>query len=223
MNKGSHISIDRESLLSSLDIQGWNMKNFAREIYDNTGQLLSLAKMQIAAINPEKKDETRKIVEDSDQLLNKAIKDLRSLAKQLTPNEIIRRGFFKSLHYELNRLNKSVFWTIELFSYGKTFRLEEIRELILFSIIQHYILKALYAEKAKQVRLEVNFYKDMINIIINYPINNELFSRTRLKRTVGIFKRAKLIDAVINRKRTDGQIHIDILIKKSENDQHCIS
>lgn len=202
-----------EELFSSLDIQEWNLKTFSREIYENIGQILGLAKFQIATLNPEK-EEARQIVKQSDQLLNSVIKDLRGLAKQLTPTEIMHKGFAASLSYELERLNSMGLCKTTFIFKGNAFRLNEIRELILFSIIQHYILKAFYIENARQMHVTVSYTKHMISISIYFPVNSDLNPGLKIKKGFGIIKRAGLIGAVIKSNRTRGHKNISIRIKK---------
>jgi signal transduction histidine kinase len=190
-------SVYGEDVLSGFDIQDWNMKAFATEIYDNIGQLLSLAKIQLATINPDKKEETKQLLEQSNLLLNRVIKDLRSLAKQLTPIEIMRRGFVYSLRYELARLNKLNICHSRLTITGTHQKLLDARELILFSIMQHFILKALYLLRVKNIDLKIDFTGHLILISIQYPYNPELFTRHRPKKGMGIGRRAKMIGAGI--------------------------
>ena len=192
MKKSGGLSITQEGLLSSLDIQGWNLKTFTEEIYENIGQLLSLAKIQIATINPDEKEE----------------------AKQLTPIEIMQKGFLSSLQYELERLNKLEIGDIHFETSGNSFRLEDLKELILFSIIQHYILKALYIEHIKQIAVKADFSKTMIRISINYPVSSELLPLKKIKKGTGVLKRAVHIGAVISVKRKNNQKEISIRIKQ---------
>jgi len=214
MKKSGHMPFTHESLISSLDIQGWNLKSFSEEIYENIGQLLSLAKIQIATINPEKKEEAKQLTENSDQLLNRIIKDLRSLAKQLSPAEIMQKGFLSSMQYELERLNKLEIGDIHYETTGNSFRLEDLKELILFSIIQHYILKALYIEHIKQIAVIADFSKTMIRISINYPVSSELPPVKKIKKGMGVLKRAEHIGAAISVKRKNNRKEISISIKQ---------
>jgi signal transduction histidine kinase len=214
MKKNRQLSYTHEGLLSSLDIQGWNLKSFSEEIYENIGQLLSLAKIQIATINPDKKEEAKQITESSEQLLNRIIKDLRNLAKQLSPAEIMEKGFLSSLQYELERLNKLEIGAIHFETTGNSFRLEELKELILFSIIQHYILRALYIENIKQIDVIAGFSKTMIRISINYPVSSELLPLKKIKKGTGVLKRAEHIGAVVSVKRKNNRKEISICIKQ---------
>jgi glucose-6-phosphate-specific signal transduction histidine kinase len=214
MKKTELLSVSSESLLSSLNIQGWSLKSFAEEIYENTGQLISLAKIQLATINPDKKDETKHIIQSSDQLLNRVIKNLRNLAKQLTPADIIRKGFLSSLKHELDRMNGLELWKIDFYISGKPFRTDDLKEFILFSIIQHYILQSLYVGNIKHLEVEVNFSENLIRISLTYPVNTELLTAKRGKRNAGVLERASHIGAIVSTKRKNNKKEISICLKK---------
>lgn len=214
MKKARVDSYAQESLLSSLDIQGWNLKSFTEEFYENTGQLISLAKIRLAGIDLDKKKESIDIIASSDQILTRVIRNLRNIAKQLSPADIIRKGFLASLQFELERLGKLGFWNIHLSVTGKPCKLDESRELILFSIIQHFILGALYAEKIKQLEVSAAFTDNMIKISLFYPLSPELLSPGKKRDNASVLKRAMHIGAVITQKEKDKIKEISICLMK---------
>lgn len=205
---------NEEELLSGFEIQDWNLKTFATEIYGNIGQILSLAKLQIAAINPDKKEEIQQAVQSSDLLLEKAIKDLRKLAKMLTPAEIIQKGFAISLSGELDKLNKLDLCNVHLAMEGTPFRLQDVRELVLFSIIQHYIMKALYTEEVREMSVNITFKVSAIHCRITYIENERIKMASQKPKGVGIYRRAKLIGAQIKMKKKKFIREISLNIKK---------
>jgi signal transduction histidine kinase len=218
MKKNETLSIPNEELLSSLDIQDWNLKTFAQEIYDNIGQMLSLTKIRIATLNPDKKEETKKIVEQSDLLLSKAIKDLRNLARQLTPTEIMNKGFADSVCQELERMNRACVCETEYNVKGEPYQLEGIRELILFSILHHYIYKALYKEKTGKIKLNISYTKKNIHLKINWLAElDKEFTGTETKESKSVFKRIRLINAniVIGGNEREKKIHL--LVKRNSS------
>lgn len=214
MKKGRVDSFDQESLLSSLDIQGWNLKSFAEELYENTGQLISLAKIQLAGINIEKRDETKDTIESSGLILNRVIRNLRSLARQLSPADIIQKGFLASIQYELERLDKLDLWKIHLSVTGNPFKMDESRELILFSIIQHFMLGALYVEKVKQLEVSVNFSDNMIKISLFYPVYPKPLPLEKKPINSTVLHRAMHIGAGITLREKDKQKEISIRLIK---------
>ncbi len=211
MNRNEIEPITNEELLSGIGIQEWNLRSFSEEIFENTNQLISLAKIQLAAINPEKKEETKKIIESSGQILSLVIKNLRSLAKQLSPADVIRKGFLSSLKYELERLNRLVPCKIDFKANGKPIKAGGIKEMVLFSITRHYILQALYIENTNQLEVFVNFSGPLIKIILFYPVNPELLTAKRMKKSsIGVLQRSARIGAFIITKKKNNCKEISI-------------
>lgn len=215
MKRSGDIFFDHEELLSSVDIQDWNLKTFAAELNENIGQILSLTKFQIATLNPDKNEETKQIVERSDWLLAKAIKDLRNLARLLTPTEIIQKGFTASVQCEFERLKEAGICKITYIIQGKPYRLEGIRELILFSILQSYIYKALYEEKSHDLELQINYREKSIGLKMRWKMNGENKNNgSRKKMSNNILKRAKLINATIRERNKGLEKNLTMSIKK---------
>ena len=217
MKKNDILSIANEELFSSLDIQDWNLRSFTQEIYENIGQLLSLVKIRIATLNPEKKEETHQIVEQSDSLLTKAIKDLRLLGRQLSPTEIIKKGFAESVRQEMERINRMGVCTSSISINGAAYRLEAIRELILFSILHHYIYRVLYKEKVKNMSLHISYRKKLIHIRMSWlalPANEIIIGS---KENSSVLKRIRLINAEISTGRNKKERRIHIQVKRNNS------
>ncbi len=205
----------KEELLSGFDIQDWNQQSFAREFYDNIGQILSLAKMRLATLNPEKKDETRQIVEQSSLLITKALKDLRSLARQMTPAEIMNHGFVASICKEIERLHSTGICKTSYHIQGLPFRLEPVRELILFSILHHYIYTGLYIEKCGSIRVSILFLKQSVRIEMNCEIPSVIpESKAGFTTSSSLLKRTLLANATIREQREIGKNKILLLVKR---------
>lgn len=215
MKKTGTTSSTQEELLSSFDIQDWNLKAFGREIYENIGQILSLTKIRIATLNPEKKEEARQIMEQSDLLLGKAIKDLRNLAGQLSPTEIMNKGFADSICQELERLNRAGVCATDYSSKGKVFRLAEVRELILFSILNHYIYKALYEEKAMRMTFHISYRQKSIHLDLNWLTGSVTeYSGEKIILSNSVLKRARLIKAHLRIGDNETGRTLTILVKR---------
>lgn len=218
MKRSGATSFVHEELLSSMDIQDRNLKAFASEINENIGQILSLAKFQIATLNPDEKEETKQIVKKSDWLLTKAIKDLRNLARLLAPAEIMQKGFTASMLYEFERLKEAGICKTTYNIKGEAYRLEGTRELILFSILQSYIYKALYEEKTHEIELNINYRRKSIGLKLWWEMNvDNQKSRKRKKMSSHILKRAKLINATIREKSKVNNKNLIMNIKKSSS------
>lgn len=55
-----------------------------REIYENINQCLCLARMQLGTVNLDDKEKSLSTIGEANLLIGKAVKDLRTLTKQLS-------------------------------------------------------------------------------------------------------------------------------------------
>lgn len=211
METGSTSFTLHGELLSSLDIQEWNRKMFFGEVFDNIGQVLSLARLQMAVLDPEKKEEARKIIESSGYLLAGVIKDLRNLARQPSPTAIMQKGFADSISYELERLAATGLVKTDFTIRGKLFRLEEVKELVLFSILQNFILEAACRDKCRYLTVDILYKAKKIFIRISYPAANRISDKSK---EAEIRKRSRLVEAVITAHENQNKKIIVIKINK---------
>src|SRR4030095_3418002 len=74
---------DRELYKAQLEIQEQTFQEIAREIHDNVGQILSLAKLGLGTLDLEKKDESKESILEISDILEKALEDLRHLSRTM--------------------------------------------------------------------------------------------------------------------------------------------
>jgi signal transduction histidine kinase len=77
-------------------------------------------------------------ISDPGRLLGKAIADLRNLTKQLSPDEIIKKGFAYAITCELKRLHEAGLCRVEFSIEGEFISLPEVKELVVFCVLQHW-------------------------------------------------------------------------------------
>lgn len=92
-------------LQSQLEIQEQTFRNISQEIHDNIGQVLSLAKLNLNTIN---EANFREKLEVTDELVGKAIADLRDLSRSLNGEKITDLGLYVALAQELATIEKTV-------------------------------------------------------------------------------------------------------------------
>lgn len=194
-----------EELVSSFDLQDMNLKTFSKEIYENIGQILSLVKMRLNTLQLQKDNDTEKIIEDSGQLLAKVIKDLRLLARQLSPSEIVKKGFAAALEYELQRMQDAGICQVEFNVTGKKFRLDPVREMMAFCLLQHLLKKALQEKSFSELECHIRYYKTKVTVSFSYK-TGKLFYPLLGEEIVeeDIIKRANFINATVAHGRNEG-------------------
>ena len=159
----------KEELASRIEIQHRSLQAYAKEIFENIGQVLSLVKLQLQTEN---KNSTNKI-SDPGKLLGKAIADLRNLTKQLSPDEIIKNGFAYAINCELKRLSEAGFCRIEFSESGDLISLEEVKELVVFCVLQQLTYPVLDIYHPGLIRMNIQYRENKIEIEVAREFKEE--------------------------------------------------
>jgi len=152
-----------DALLNTrLEIQEHTLDYVSREIHDNIGQMLSLARIQLNNIESEEYKET-------DELLGRAIADLRALSHNLNTNHIKDIGFNEALQNLVEQFGRSGKYHIKLQNEDSQFYIDEEKGLIIFRIIQEVLNNITKHANASEINIQLDTHAEQseINIIDN--------------------------------------------------------
>ncbi len=152
-------------LQSQLEIQEQTLKNISQEIHDNVGQVLTLAKLNLATTTVAEEAASEKI-KTSQRLIGKAIQDLRDLSRSLNTDYVEEMGFVRSVEYELELLQKTGTIATELNIEGTIIKFDKQKELILFRIVQETIHNIMKHAEAKKISAAIDFSNEAVTIIV---------------------------------------------------------
>ncbi|MBO9564535.1 MAG: hypothetical protein J7621_17275 [Niastella sp.] len=158
---------EHEIIKTKLEIQEQALKNTVQEIHDNIGQILSLAKLHLGTLDFSKPEEVAQKTLNSNQLIGKAIKDLRKLAKHLDANYICQGGLLKSIGYELGLMPRDRAADPLLTIKGKIAALRKEEELMLFRIVQESVQYFLDNSSTSRISLQIDCQEETIEIDIH--------------------------------------------------------
>lgn len=79
--KNRKLKRGQKLLLNQLEVQEQDFKNIYNQIHDNIGQVLSLAKWNLQSVEPDLPREANEKISHANELISKAIVDLRDLSK----------------------------------------------------------------------------------------------------------------------------------------------
>lgn len=127
---------NEELLHIKLEIQAHSLDMMIKEIYENVGQILSLARLNLTALQHQKKQDMLATLNNSGELVGKAIKDLRLLSNPVTTKEITERGLIPALEHEIRTINRIGHHTVHLQVAEPFQRFHIAEELVLFRILQ---------------------------------------------------------------------------------------
>ena len=127
---------EKNLLQTQLEIQEQTFHDISREIHDNIGLSLTLAKLQLNTIEYSSKLKTIENIDSSIDLISKAINDLSDISKSFNSDAVKTHGLYNTLKAETEKINRSGKHKVEFIEEGNIVFLDANRELILYRIAQ---------------------------------------------------------------------------------------
>lgn len=131
--------LEEELLRVQLEIQERELEMIRAEIFDNVGQVLSLAKLQLSTQIQSEDEPLSRTIASSRKLVGQAIQDLRQVARPVTITEIREKGLIHALTHEMETLSRIHNRKIEFTVNEKIDRFDIASELIAFRLLQELL------------------------------------------------------------------------------------
>lgn len=186
----------RALLQTQLEIQESTFTQISQEIHDNIGQMLSLVRINLNRMSGQANQEQ---IDATDELLGKAIVDLRNLSHTLNTNYMTESGLVPSLIKLVETLRRTGSFDIDFQSHASTIKIQKEKSIILFRMVQECINNVIKHAEATLVNVSLEEAGD--SIIIRIRDNGKGFDPQVLEKRSGglgisnIFTRAKMIGA----------------------------
>jgi len=142
-------------LKAKLEIQEQTFNTISQEIHDNVGQILSLVKVQLH-IMEEKETWEKNMISEVKENINKALKDLRDIAKSLSSQRIMLYSLPQIVLQELQHIQQTLPLQTTLLLEGTEEPLDEQKKLIIFRMVQECFQNIL--KHASAANINVVFY-----------------------------------------------------------------
>ena len=155
-----------ELLKTRLEIQEETLRNISQEIHDNIGQSLTLVKLTISTVNPEKALEVSAALENSKQLLITTMKDLRNLSHSLNPDLLGTIGLTAMIEQQLLQLEKTGQYKTKFNISGYKVPFEPQKEIVLLRIVQELLNNILKHAAATFVSIDMDYQDQQLIIKI---------------------------------------------------------
>jgi signal transduction histidine kinase len=142
-------------------------KRFAKDLHDGMGPLLSSVKMSVSSlvahIKPE--DATREIVENTELVINEAIKSLKEISDNLSPHVLNNFGLVRALSNFTNKINITKTIRITLITELKEERFDSNVEVVLYRVICELINNTIKHAQAKKIHISLTREDEYLTII----------------------------------------------------------
>jgi two-component system, NarL family, sensor kinase len=124
------------------------LAHVGRELHDNVGQLLSLAKMNLSSSKPEK-------VSEGKVMVNEIIHEVRALSKSLNLDWVEAISLEEFIQRELKKLESVDFCKVAFHQSGNPLTLDKDKKLVLIRIIQECLNNAIKHAQPKSIEISI--------------------------------------------------------------------
>lgn len=154
-------------------------KRFAKDLHDGMGPLLSSVKMSVSSLAHMKHDDaTREIVENTEIVINEAIKSLKEISDNLSPHVLNNFGLVRALNNFANKINITKTIRIKIESDLKDERFDNNVEVVLYRVICELINNTIKHAHAKKI--DISLIKENDYLSITYKDDGKGFDVSKI-------------------------------------------
>jgi two-component system, NarL family, sensor kinase len=191
---------DKELYKAQSEIQEQTFQEISREIHDNVGQLLSLARLGLGTLDMDKKDEVKETIVEISDILEKALEELRHMSHTMNAEIIKKGGLKKSIEMQVGFMQRGGRFNIQFNVNGEYVRLTETKEIILFRIVQEAVNNIIRHAKATEICISLGYNRAFLKLVIQdngkgFSLNDQILGTKHLNGIYNMQHRAKLIEA----------------------------
>ena len=157
---------EQQLLQTQIEIQSQTLKTISQEIHDNVGQVLSLAKLNLGTFEDTESVFNQTKINDTKQLVSKAINDLRDLSRSLYGNKIAELGLADAIDNELKILQNSGQFKTSFKVVGEPFKLEPQKEMVVYRMLQESLNNAIKHSKAQKINVTLKYDTGLFRLTI---------------------------------------------------------
>ena len=173
---------EQELLKTQLETQEETFYQISEELHDNIGQLLSSSKMLLNVARSELAN-VPNALNTAEEVLGKAIRDLRSMAKSLNKEWLNSFNVIDNLRSEANRINIVKTISVEVHSTAVLLPMAAQSQVVLFRIIQEALQNSIKHGNPKHINIRIACLESIAVMIQDDGVG---FDTTTRKKGVGI-------------------------------------
>ncbi len=146
---------ERKILKANLETEERERKRFAKEMHDGLGPLLSTIKLYANELASDEieKDEKEKFIKYTNELIDEAISNIRTISDNLTPRVITDYGLVKAIESLAKKIQATGKIKIHFRSENYTVRLDSGLEIVFYRITEELINNTLKHAKASNISI----------------------------------------------------------------------
>lgn len=157
---------DHTLLQTRLEIQEQTCKTIFRELHDNLGQMLTLAKLNLNTLNPDNRDQSNEKINGAIDLITQTIQSIRELSRNLHADVIEKIGLIPALEYEVRLIEKLGILHPVFHVEGQQVPVTTDKSLIIFRIVQEALHNVVQHAHATILEMSIKFSLGQVRLTI---------------------------------------------------------
>lgn len=171
---------------SILEAEENERKRIATDLHDGIGQIMSVAKMNLSAIENEIPfaDEAQKLkYQKTIDLIDESCVEVRTISHNMMPNALLKHGLASAVRTFLDNVHSSTI-KINFYSEGLDIKLDLNLEAVLYRVIQEAVNNVI--KHAKASHLDITLIRDKNNISVTIEDDGVGFNPAQVNKGDGI-------------------------------------
>jgi signal transduction histidine kinase len=169
------------------EIHQETLAQIGRELHDNIGQLLSLTKLSLNSVKPEKQQQAKEYV-------NQVIKEVRALSKTLNLDWVESLSLDEFINQQLHRIQATGFCETSLQSDHSFAELKKEEKLVLIRVIQECLNNAI--KHADPSRIDIRIHQNGKVRILQIADDGRGFDTSQKSSGSGMYNLGKRMETI---------------------------
>ena len=150
---------------ATIESQENERKRFAQDLHDGMGQLISALRLTIHSLDSPGGESAEAHFSKAETLLNDMHQEIRSIAFNLMPQTLVKNGVIPALREVINRLtSSSIAITVSSFEFPE--RLDQIKEIALYRILQEWLNNIIKYSNAQHIDIQFVGHERELTVVI---------------------------------------------------------
>jgi two-component system, NarL family, sensor kinase len=193
---------DLELYRAQSEIQEQTSLEIARELHDNVGQNLSLAKLSLSTLDLDKKDETIASITEISDIIEISLYNLRLLTRFMNADIIRKGGLIKSINMQVDFIQRGGKFNASLEVTGEPKTLAATKEIFIFRIVQEAINNIIRHSKASELWISLEYTENFLVLQVRdngsgFLLDEKISGPELVSGIYNMQRRAKIIEAEI--------------------------
>ncbi len=213
---------EKELYKAQLEIQEQTFVQVSREIHDNVGQSLSLAKLGLTTLDLNNREDADSGISEISDIIEKSISDLRDISRAMNTDLVKKIGLKNAIESQIGFLQRSGKFHVHFSSEGNCLNNDSQREVIFYRILQESINNIIRHSKASEIRILLSGIKNQLKLHIQdngsgFDVESTLAGVGQPGGIYNMRGRAELINADFNIQSKMGQGTVITVTTKTFN------